>query len=525
MYRKVSVIQNNLQICQLRQLRSITHTIEKVSDENTARNHEWEQAKPFKSVPGPTKLQLIRSFLPGGHFYKKSMNEFLDISREMYGDLYVLPGFLGRPNMFMSYNPEDMLTVLRSEGVWPYRRGLDTMTYYRKVHRTKMFGGEIGLVGSNDEAWARFRSMVNPILMQPRNANLYLNNMLAVSDEFLERIREIRDPKTMEVPDTFEDEINRLTFESVAVIALNRQFGLIRKNRNDNEAKLIFETLRSFFELSVVLDMGPPIWKYIKTKKFHQQMKNYETLSEISTKYVEEAIDRIENDKTPRRENEEKSVLEKLLKIDRNVAKVMASDLLMAGVDTTSSTLAGILLCIAKNPDKQEKLRQELRTIMPHKNSLLTIENMKNMPYLRASIKEGMRIYPIGSGTIRYNNEDIVMSGYQIPKGQEIILNHNFLLNTEQYCPKAKEFIPERWLRSEESQYTPVHTFLYMPLSHGPRSCVGKRIVDMELETTVARLVRNFNIEFNYSVENAYKNRLINVPAIPLKFKFSEVDQ
>ncbi|XP_055847819.1 cytochrome P450 CYP12A2-like [Episyrphus balteatus] len=526
MYRQVCVLKNNSsQLCQLQQLRSISQTLEKVSDENSARKQEWEQAKPFKAIPGPTKYEFIRSFFPGGMFYKMPIYDFIYKTREMYGDLYVLSGFFGGPNTLMAFNPDDFLTVLRAEGVWPHRRGLATMKYYRTVHRKEEFGDVIGLIGSNEEDWGKLRSTVNPILMQPKNAKLYLNNMLEVNDEFLQRIREIRDPKTLEMPESFEDEINRLTFESVAVIALNRQLGLIRKNRNDEEAKLLFESLRSFFELSLVLDFGPSIWKYYKTKQFHQQMKNYDIQREISTKYINEAIERIENDKTPRKDNEEKSVLEKLLKIDKKVAKVMALDLMTAGVDTTSSTLAGILLAIAKNPDKQEKLRQEICTILPQKDSRLTIDNMKNLPYLRACIKEGMRIYPIGGGTIRTIKEDIVMSGYQIPKGQEIILSHNIMLNTEQFCPKAKEFIPERWLRSEDSKYAIMHPFLFMPFSHGPRSCVGKRIVEMELEITVARLVRNFYIEFNYSTENAFKNRLINVPAIPLKFKFSEVEQ
>ncbi|XP_055847823.1 cytochrome P450 CYP12A2-like [Episyrphus balteatus] len=525
MYRQICVFKNSGQLCQVQQLRSITQSVEKISSENSTRNQEWEQAKPFKLIPGPTSYQLIRGFMPGGMFYKLPIHEFINKSREMYGDLFILPGFLGRPNWVMAFNADDFLPVLRSEGNWPYRRGLETMTYHRKYHRKNPYGDVIGLVGSNGEDWGKLRSTVNPILMQPKNARLYLNNMLEVNDEFLQRIREIRDPKTLEVPETFEDEINRLTFESVATIALNRQLGLIRKNRNNEEAKLLFESLRSLFELSMVLDFGPPIWKYYKTKQFYQQMKNFDNLSDICTKYVDEAIDRIENDKTPRKDNEEKSVLEKLLKIDRNVAKVMAQDLIAGGVDTTSSTIAGILICIAKNPEKQEKLRQEIRTILPQKDSLLTIDNMKNLPYLRAIIKEGMRMYPIGGGTVRANKEDIVMSGYQVPKSQEIILNHNALLNTEQYCPKAKEFIPERWLRSEESQYAPTHPFLFMPFSHGPRSCVGKRIVEMELEITVARLVRNFYLEFNYSTENAFKNRLINVPAIPLKFKFSEVEQ
>lgn len=524
MYRQVCLLKNSAQLCQVNQLRSITQVLEKASNENPIKNHEWEQARPFEEIPGPTKFQFLRSFLPGGKLYKKKIDEIIPANKEIYGDLHIMPGFLGRPNMVMVFNPDDMLPILRSEGQWPHRRNLESVKHYIMAHKKNPVGVAVGLVTLNGEEWGKLRSTVNPILMQPKNAKLYLNKMLEVSTEFLERIREIRDKTTLEVPETFEDEINRLTFESVSVIALNRQLGLIRRNRNNNEAKLLFETLRSFFEMSLILDFGPPIWKYYKTKAFKQQMKNLDTIGQIAMKYINAALEEIENKKETKSDGEEKSVLEKLLKIDRNVAIVMASDLIMGGVDTTSSTLAGILLAIAKNPDKQEILRQEIRTILPQKDSLPTVESMKNLPYLRACIKEGMRMYPIGGGTIRHNQEDLVLSGYRVPKGQEILITHNLLLQTEKYCPKTKEFIPERWLRSGESKYAPTHNFLFMPFSFGPRSCVGKRIVEMELETTVARLIRNFNIEFNYSVENAFKNRLINVPAIPLKFKFSEVE-
>ena len=75
------------------------------------------------------------------------------------------------------------------------------------------------------------------------------------------------------------------------------------------------------------------------------------------------------------------------------------------------------MYCLAKHPEKQEKLREELMKILPNKDSCLTSENMKNMPYLRACIKEGTRIYPAVSGNLRKTGNDVVLQGYQIPKG------------------------------------------------------------------------------------------------------------
>lgn len=79
--------------------------------------------------------------------------------------------------------------------------------------------------------------------------------------------------------------------------------------------------------------------------------------------------------------------------------------------------MTGILYCLAKNPDKQEELRKELVAVMPEKDSPLTPDNLKNLPYLRAVIKEGLRLYPATSGNARKTVNDVVLQGYQVPKG------------------------------------------------------------------------------------------------------------
>jgi len=66
--------------------------------------------------------------------------------REMYGDIYRMPGMMGKPNVVFTYNPEDFEVTYRNEGVWPIRIGLESFSYYRKVHRPDIFKGVAGLV-------------------------------------------------------------------------------------------------------------------------------------------------------------------------------------------------------------------------------------------------------------------------------------------------------------------------------------------------------------------------------------------
>ena len=55
-------------------------------------------------------------------------------------------------------------------------------------------------------------------------------------------------------------------------------------------------------------------------------------------------------------------------------------------------------------------------TILPEKNSELTADKMKSLPYLRAALKESLRLFPVTVGTIRATTKDMVFQGYQVPK-------------------------------------------------------------------------------------------------------------
>ncbi|XP_065371242.1 cytochrome P450 CYP12A2-like [Calliphora vicina] len=496
---------------------------------------EWQNAKPFEEIPTISSFSLLRNFLPGGKYANLDSTKLLEAFREDLGSVAHLPGFFGREGFVITHNVDDFEKVLRNEGIWPNRPGSEALHYHRHVHRAEFFQGVEGLIATQGETWGTFRSAVNPVMMQPKNVRLYLHKMSQVNKEFIERIRQIRDPQTLEVPATFEEEINRWTLESVSVVALDKQLGLIRKNRDNPMAKQLFQALNDFFTYSLEIEFKPSIWRYYKTPTFKKLMKALDDIVDVTSSYVNEAIERIEEERksgVPEKPEHEKSVLEKLIKIDKRIATVMAMDMLMAGVDTTSTTFAGLMLCVAKNPEKQEKLRQEVLKVLPQKDSEFDENAYKNMPYLRACIKESQRLYPLAVGNARVPVKDVVISGYRVPKGTQVSLCTTSLSRNSDHYPQPNEFLPERWLRASKDDakstecphaLKPSTPFLHLPFGFGARSCIGRRIVEMELELGIARMVRNYQIEFNYPTENAFKSLLINVPNIPLKFKFTDL--
>lgn len=128
---------------------------------------------------------------------------------------------------------------------------------------------------------------------------------------------------------------------------------------------------------------------------------------------------------------------------------------------------------LAKHPQKQEKLRLELLKILPEKNSPLLAENMKNLPYLRAVIKETFRVLPVAGGNARRVVKDIVLDGYQIPKNTLVAMSaYNELANPKNY-PEPEKFLPERWLRDHEDakclRSKENNPFAYLPFGFGVR--------------------------------------------------------
>lgn len=201
----------------------------------------------------------------------------------------------------------------------------------------------------------------------------------------------------------------------------------------------------------------------------------------------------------------------------------------------TTSTFSAILLSLAQHPEKQAKLRAEIRSILPEKDTPLTVESMKNLPYLRACIKESLRYYPLTSANVRTTRQELVLSGYTVPKGSEVAMIHLNIWRNPKYFSEPDEFIPERWLREKEVTASaastsgcpvatkPSHPFAYLPFGFGARSCIGRRIAEMELEIGVARLLRHFEVEFNHPADKPFIAYQLATPRIPLQFKFIDL--
>jgi len=180
-----------------------------------------------------------------------------------------------------------------------------------------------------------------------------------------------------------------------------------------------------------------------------------------------------------------------------------ANLIIVAGADTTSSTMARLFGQLAKQPEILEKLRQEIDAAFGpvEGGEECTVENVKNLSYLNAVVNEALRLLnPLPSGvqaTSPPAGVEIEGIGH-IPGNVQVQIPHLVIMTDERYFPKGEEFIPERWTDRPELVRD---RRAYVPFGYGVHSCVGKQLALNEMRLTIAKVVRQFDISFGESYD------------------------
>jgi cytochrome P450 len=147
---------------------------------------------------------------------------------------------------------------------------------------------------------------------------------------------------------------------------------------------------------------------------------------------------------------------------------------LVAGSETTATTLSGTTYLLLSNPDKYAKLVKEIRTKFTSAKDI-TVEEVNKMDYMIACLQEGLRYYPpvpTGFPRIVPAGGDHI-SGHFIPEGTSVCVSQHAASHSTRNFKDPETYVPERWLGDEK--YADDKRDVVNPFSFGPRNCLGKK--------------------------------------------------
>ena len=164
--------------------------------------------------------------------------------------------------------------------------------------------------------------------------------------------------------------------------------------------------------------------------------------------------------------------------------------LIVAGHESTASTIAWCFYYLSRNPEARERLEQEMDEVLGGRPP--TPADYRKFAYARAVFDETLRLTPPAYVTGRSALEDCEIGGYHVPKGTNVQTFWRLPQRSEQYFPEAETFKPERWLEPQPPERP---TCAYIPFGGGARHCVGAGFAKMEGVFTLASICRRWRLD------------------------------
>ncbi|GAB4207713.1 MAG: cytochrome P450 [Roseiflexaceae bacterium] len=334
-----------------------------------------------------------------------------------------------------------------------------------------------GLVTSEGSFWLRQRRLAQPAFHRQRIAALG-EQISAAAADLLERWDDLPEGQSVDV----QDAMMRVTLRVVG----EALFGTDVSQQAD-QVSAAFSTLtrnlmRRFQELGVL----PPI---LPTKRDREFRAARAQLDRVVFQIIEQR----------RRSGEDRGDLLSLLmqardqetgeQMDDRQLRDEVATLLLAGHETTATTLTWAFHLLGTNPAVEARLHAELDTVLGGR--LPGMDDLPQLPYTRMVIDETMRLYPPVPTMSRKAVAEDMIGGYRIPANSAVIISPYTMQRHPAFWPEPERFDPERF-SPERSAGRP--RFAYFPFSGGPRQCIGNTFALAEAQIILAALAQHYRL-------------------------------
>ncbi|THH17553.1 hypothetical protein EW146_g3277 [Bondarzewia mesenterica] len=413
--------------------------------------------------------------------------------------------------------------------VWPRARttiyladadAIKEVTTYRarfpkpvNQYRILQFFGR-NIVASEGEEWKRYRKITAPAFSEKNNKLVWdetVRIMIDMFDNVWKNEAEISTDHCIDITLPIALFVIGVAGESLIFIAdlftsliLTSGFGRRISWTDDMKLplghQLTFRDALHTMSSEIFLKLIFPDWAMGATKHLRHVRLAFQ---EIEQYMLEMIHDRRTSEKKEERYDLFSSLLDASDDVSGEEIKLTDSELvgnififLIAGHETTAHTLCYTFALLALHADKQERLYQSIKSLMPDPNRLPTYEEMPLFTYSMAVYYETLRMFPAVNGIPKFSAEDtsLVVSNINgdkitipVPQDTNIVIHTPGLHYNPRYWEDPHTFKPERFLED-----WPRDAFL--PFSQGARACLGRRFFETEGIAILTMLMSRYKV-------------------------------
>lgn len=424
-------------------------------------DRQEQQARPGSRVPpGPSGYPLIGNLPQVG---RDRLGLMLSAVRE-YGDAVRLR--MGPKTLYLFNAPDHAKHVL-SENHANYRKGLGL------AHARRALGD--GLLTSEGELWRRQRKAVQPAFARERVAEA----AAVIADEAERMLARWRSR-----PGTVVNLVAEMTRLTLGVLGRS----LLRVDLDAaHSIGAAFEAVQdqAMFEM-VTLNGVPPWLPLPRQLRFRQARRQ-----------LDELVNRLVAQRMAERSVAGDDLLARLISSTgqepggraRPQLRDELTTLLLAGHETTASTLGWTWYLVADRPEVYARLHDEARQVLGDR--LPTYDDLARLRYTTQVVEEAIRLYPPVWMLTRQALAADEIDGYHIPAGADVLICPYTLHRNPRYWDAPDVFDPARF---DPDQAVNRPRYAYIPFGAGPRFCVGNNLGMLEAVLVVAMIAREFTL-------------------------------
>uniref|UniRef100_UPI003AAC870A cytochrome P450 11C1 n=1 Tax=Centroberyx gerrardi TaxID=166262 RepID=UPI003AAC870A len=436
--------------------------------------------------------------------------------------------------------PSDISELFRSEGLHPRRMTLQPWATHRETRQHSK-----GVFLKNGEEWRADRLLLNKEVMMSAAVKRFLPLLDEVAGDFCRMLRarveregrgaEGRRSLTIDPsPDLF-----RFALEASCHVLYGERIGLFSSSPSQESQKFIWAVERMLATTPPLLYLPPRLLLHIGAPLWNQHATAWDHIFSHAEARIQRGYQRLSSSqgggsKAGAAEGRYTGVLGQLMEkgqLSLDLIRANITELMAGGVDTTAVPLQFALFELGRNPEVQERVRQQVRASWAQAGGDLQ-KALQGAPLLKGTVKETLRLYPVGITVQRYPVRDIVLQNYHIPAGTMVQACLYPLGRSGEVFEEPQRFDPSRWGSSRKEAERgggggggggggEGTAFRSLAFGFGARQCVGRRIAENEMQLFLMHILLTFRLSVSSSEDISTTYTLILQPETPPRITFS----